>query len=196
MARATGRGTEDPQTSDAELLRAAARGDEGALARLYDRHHSTLFGLLLRILNDRAEAEDLLQDVFVQFWQQAASFDEARGRAFTWMVTITRSRAIDRLRARGSSERTASAAAREQLDVTSDASADAARAEEREIVRRALLEVPPEQRQALLLAYFEGLSQTEIAERTGSPLGTVKTRTRAGMAKLRELLGRRLGVKG
>jgi RNA polymerase sigma-70 factor (ECF subfamily) len=177
-------------TSDTQLLRAVANGDSEALAELYDRYHSILFGLLLRILRDGAEAEDVLQEVFIQTWRRASSFDETRGKAFTWLVTIARSRAIDRLRSRSAQERTALRAAPDPLQEVSDASDDAIRSEESEKVRRALMEIPEEQRQTLLLAYFEGLSQTEIAEQTKTPLGTVKTRTRSGLLRLRELLRR------
>ncbi|HEX8173821.1 MAG TPA: sigma-70 family RNA polymerase sigma factor [Pyrinomonadaceae bacterium] len=190
MSRASSTGPEHVPTSDTELLRAIASGDSGALAELYDRYRSILFGLLLRILHDSAEAEDVLQEVFIQTWRRASAFDESRGKAFTWLVTIARSRAIDRLRSRSAQERTALRAAPDPWEKVSDASDDAVRSEEGERVRRALAEISEEQRQTLLLAYFEGLSQTEIAERTSTPLGTVKTRTRAGLLRLRELLSR------
>jgi RNA polymerase sigma-70 factor (ECF subfamily) len=183
------------QTSpDAELLHAIARGDESALAALYDRYHSILLGLLLRILHSRVEAEDVLQEVFLQIWQRAANFDEARGRAFTWMVTLARSRAIDRLRALQSRQRADDTAfLRDAPDSVGDAVEDVHHAEQREIVRAALAEIPEEQRRTLLLAYFEGLTQSEIAEQLGQPLGTVKTRMRSGMSKLRDLLGGQMG---
>lgn len=179
--------------ADAGLLRAIARGDESAFAALYEQYSPILFGLLLRIVRDRPEAEDVLQEVFLQIWQQAANFDAARGRPFTWLVTLTRSRAIDRLRSRESRERTANAAAREVVEEVGDAAADVFRAEQREVVRGALGAIPEEQRRTLLLAYFEGLTQTEIAARLGQPLGTVKTRMRSGMQKLRELLQHKIG---
>ncbi|HEY9283724.1 MAG TPA: sigma-70 family RNA polymerase sigma factor [Pyrinomonadaceae bacterium] len=179
---------QEPTPSDAELLRAVARGDEGALAAIYDRYSSILLGLLLRILHSRAEAEDVLQEVFVQVWRRADSFDESRGRGFTWLVTLARSRAIDRLRALDSRSRAATASAAEASEVVSDASLDAFRSEQREIVRAALAELTEDQRRTLLLAYEEGLTQSEIAARLNQPLGTVKTRTRAGLMKLRELL--------
>ena len=165
-----------------------ARGDESAFASLYDRYSPILFGLLLRILRDRPEAEDCLQEVFLQIWQRAPSFDPARGRAFTWLVTLARSRAIDRLRSAGARTRTEQAAFAEQVDTVADADAEAFRSEQGAFVRGALAEIPEEQRRALLLAYFEGLSQSEIAARLGQPLGTVKTRMRTGMMRLRELL--------
>jgi RNA polymerase sigma-70 factor (ECF subfamily) len=173
---------------DNELLHAVARGDESALASLYDRYASILLGLLMRILHSRGEAEDVLQELFLQVWRKAADFDESRGRAFTWLVTLARSRAIDRLRSLDARTRAATASVAEPSEEVSDASADTFRAEQREIVRRALAELSEDQRQTLVLAYEEGLTQTEIAARLKQPLGTVKTRTRAGLSKMRELL--------
>jgi RNA polymerase sigma-70 factor (ECF subfamily) len=188
----------NPQTDaeDAELLRAVARGDESAFARVYDRYSPILLGLLLRILRSRAEAEDVLQEVFLQVWQQARSFDASRGRPFTWLVTMGRSRAIDRLRAVDSRERAAQRSAGEAPPVPPAASwadEEAIRAERAGAVRDALGELPEEQRQVLLLAYLEGMSQSEIAAAKNQPLGTVKTRTRAGLKKLSEALRARLG---
>ena len=175
-------------TSDTELLHACARGDESALAALYDRYSAILLGLLLRILHDRPEAEDVLQEVFLQVWRRAQDFDEARGRGFTWLVTLARSRAIDRLRALDARARAATAAQREVKEETADASDDVLHSEQRAIVQAALARLPEEQRRALCLAYYNGLTQTEIAARLNQPLGTVKTRMRSGLIKLRELL--------
>lgn len=183
---------EQPPVSDVELLHAVARGDEGALARLYDQYRVILFGLLVRILNSREEAEDILQEVFLQVWRRAADFDEKRGRPFIWLVTLARSRAIDRLRQLGARQRLATAAAQEQPDEASDALSDTIKLAQKDIVRRALAELPEEQRHALMLAYFEGLTQSEIASKVGAPLGTIKTRMRLGMIKLRALLGTQL----
>ncbi|HEX8847729.1 MAG TPA: sigma-70 family RNA polymerase sigma factor [Pyrinomonadaceae bacterium] len=183
---------EQAQIVDVGLLRQIAGGDEQALGALYDRYRLILFGLILRILHSQPEAEDVLQEVFLQVWRKASDFDEARGRPFTWLVTLARSRAIDRLRALNARDRTATEAAREAVESISDAATDAAKSEQGEIVRSALARLPEEQRQALVLAYFEGLTQSEIAERLGTPLGTVKTRMRSGMIKLRELLGERV----
>lgn len=182
---------ESVKLSDVELLHAVARGDEAALARLYDAYRVILFGLLVRILNSREEAEDILQEVFVQVWRRAKDFDEQRGRPFTWLVTLARSRAIDRLRLLGARQRLATGAAQEQeqTDNVSDALTDAVRAEQQAVVRRALAELPEEQRHTLVLAYFDGLTQSEIATKLNAPLGTVKTRMRSGMAKLRARLG-------
>jgi RNA polymerase sigma-70 factor (ECF subfamily) len=187
-------GRELTDNAEVVLLRAVARGDEKAFASLYDQYSAILFGLLLRILHSRPEAEDVLQEVFLQVWQRAASFDETRGRPFTWLVTLARSRAIDRLRSSNARERLATASAQDAPgEAFGDALADAFRAEQSEVVQHALAAIPEEQRRALLLAYFEGLSQTEIATRLKEPLGTIKTRMRSGMTKLRELLRGKVG---
>jgi RNA polymerase sigma-70 factor (ECF subfamily) len=180
---------EPSQISDNDLLHAVAGGDELALAACYDRYRLILFGLILRILHDREEAEDVLQEAFLQVWRRAADFDETRGRAFTWLVTIARSRALDRLRSAGSRTKLAEEAAQIPQDEVGDAALDAEKSETGSIVRKALSKLPEEQQKTLFLAYFEGLTQTEIAARLGDPLGTVKTRMRSGMIKLRELLG-------
>ena len=183
---------EPAEVSDVELLHAVARGDEAALARLYDAYRVILFGLLVRILNSREEAEDILQDVFIQVWRRAKDFDEKRGRPFTWLVTLARSRAIDRLRQLGARQRLATGAAQEQTETVSDALSDTIKVAQRETVRNALAELPEEQRNTLVLAYFEGLTQSEIAGKLNAPLGTIKTRMRSGMIKLRALLGSQL----
>lgn len=187
---------ERDQVFDAELLRLITGGDEVSFAALYDRHKQILFGLLLRILKDGAEAEEVLQETFLQVWQKASHYDEARGSVFAWLVTLTRSRAIDRLRATASRRRAAIEAANESpgdfLDVADTSQlAEAQYAEQCAIVRRALAEIPAEQRRVLLLAYFDGLTQSEISRQLDEPLGTVKTRMRAGAMKLREILHRK-----
>ncbi len=183
---------EPSQIPDNELLSAISRGDETALAAIYDRYRLILFGLILRILHDRQESEDILQEAFLQVWRRAGDFDPSRGRAFTWLVTIARSRALDRLRTLGARARVADeVVAHSAGDETGDAAQDAIKSEEGEIVRRALAELPAEQRRTLFLAYFEGLTQTEISARLSEPLGTVKTRMRSGLMKLRELLHQR-----
>ena len=180
---------EEAQIDDVALLKAIAGKEEKALSQLYDRYRVVLFGLLVRILNNREEAEDVLQELFLQVWHRAGDYDSNRGRPFTWLVTLARSRAIDRLRSVASRERVATESAREATEEVSDAVADAVRSEQRGIVTSALSQLPEEQQRALVLAYFDGLTQSEIADRLGAPLGTVKTRMRAGMIKLREMLG-------
>lgn len=186
---------EQAQISDVSLLKAVGLGDESALASLYDRYRLILFGLLTRILNSRAEAEDVLQEVFLQVWRRAGDFDERRGRPFTWLVTLARSRAIDRLRLLASRERVVTAAAQEVREEISDAVEDTLHAEQRETVMRALAKLTEEQRQVLLLAYLDGMTQSEIAAKLNSPLGTIKTRMRSAMIKLRELLGEEMKFK-
>ena len=176
------------QDTDVSLLTAIAAHDEAALAQLYDRYRAILFGLLMRILNNREEAEDVLQEVFLQVWRKAQDFDESRGRPFTWLVTLARSRGIDRLRTLAARERVAEAGAREPSDEISDAATDAFKSEQRGLVSDALAKLPDEQKRPIMLAYFEGLTQSEIAKNLGAPLGTVKTRMRTGMIRLRELL--------
>jgi len=183
---------ESKQLTDANLLNAIARQDEQALASLYDRYRLILFGLLMRILRSREEAEDVLQEVFLQVWRRASDFDPQRGRPFTWLVTLARSRAIDRLRQLGSRERAASSVIELAGEGMVDAAENTFRSEQRQLVAAALTELSEEQRRALILAYFEGLTQAEIAERLRSPLGTVKTRMRSGMIKLRELLSQQM----
>jgi RNA polymerase sigma-70 factor (ECF subfamily) len=142
----------------------------------------------MRILGNREEAEDVLQEVFLQVWRKADDFDETRGRPFTWLVTLGRSRGIDRLRSLASRERVAEAGAREASEEVSDAASDAFLSEQRGLVNNALAQLPDEQKGPLMLAYFDGLTQSEIATRLGAPLGTVKTRMRTGLTKLREML--------
>jgi RNA polymerase sigma-70 factor (ECF subfamily) len=187
---------EPSQLSDVDLLHAVARGDEDALARLYDQYRVILFGLLVRILNSREEAEDVLQEVFLQVWRRAGDFDEQRGKPFTWLVTLTRSRAIDRLRVLNARQRLATSAAQDQPEEASDALRETFHSEQKEIVQRALAELPEDQRRTLLLAYFEGLTQSEIATKINAPLGTVKTRMRTALTKLRATLGTQIGALG
>ena len=181
---------EHSHENDIELLKAVAGGDDAALGQLYDRYRLILFGLLMRILNNREEAEDVLQEVFLQVWRRAKDFDENRGRPFTWLVTLARSRGIDRLRSLASRERVAVAEANERTEEVSDAASDAIKSERLGVVNSALADLPEDQKRPLMLAYFDGLTQSEIATKLNVPLGTVKTRMRSGMMKLREAFGK------
>ena len=182
----------DERLADQAALARLARGDQNALAELYDRHARPIYSLALRILRERADAEDVVQEVFAQAWNQAARFDTGRGAVAAWLLMMARSRAIDRLRARRSRPETASdaavvermpdAAVRQDLQLLSS--------EQVEILKTALNGLPAPQREALELAYYEGLTHTEIAERLSEPLGTVKTRIRQAVIRLRESLGR------
>jgi RNA polymerase sigma-70 factor (ECF subfamily) len=182
---------------DRSLLQRLVGGDERALGALYDRWSPAVHALALRIVADRDEAEDVVEETFWQAWRQAATYQAARGAVSTWLFTIARSRALDRRRAisRRREEALGGLPAEEPRAPTpaADAPADSAHdpsevAERRTRVEAALRELPAEQREAVELAYFDGLSQTEIAERTRQPLGTVKTRMRLAMQKLRERL--------
>lgn len=179
-----------PPAEDAELVRRVAERDAGALATLYDRYSATLLGLARRVLHNTEEAEDVLQEVFVQVWRQAERYDARRSSVSTWLVLITRSRAIDRLRTRQVKERTAQASQQESPPGhTSPEGMSAVLTDERRRrLARALADLPSEQRQVIELAFYRGLTQTEIAERVSIPLGTVKTRTLLAMRKLRTAL--------
>ncbi len=167
-----------------------AEGDEAALAALYDGTSSLVHGLALRIAGDRGVAEEVTADVYLQVWRQAARFDPARGAPLTWLLTLARSRAIDRLRSRASEPKTMEplAEAAALPSSTPDAEHGSAVDERRRLVARALGTLRPEQQRAIELAYFRGMSHSEIAARLGEPLGTIKTRIRLGMVRLRELL--------
>lgn len=175
------------------LLPAVAHGDLDAFERLYDRHSSTLYALLLRILANPDDAQEVLQETFVKAWTNAKMFDSMRGSDVAWLISIARSRGIDRLRSRRIRGDREDEAGREVstgpgfVEKRTGAD-DAIQAEERTAVRGALAELPEPQRVALALAYFEGLSQSEIAAKLGEPLGTIKTRMQLGMKKLRERL--------
>lgn len=180
---------------DRDLIAAAAGGDERAVGSLYDRYGGVLFAVAYRIVGQRADAEEVVIEVFAQAWRDAHRFEPNRGSVAGWLTMIARSRALDMVRARTRRDRiTASAAADRpgESPGMSDWRPDALTAlddsERRTRVREALDTLSPPQRQAIELAYFEGLSQSEIAERLKEPLGTVKTRVRLGMQKLREYL--------
>ena len=173
------------------LLRRMAAGDERALGTLYDRWGGPLYATVLRIVGDPGIAEEIVAATFWQAWQQAARYEPARGAVSTWLVTIGRSRALDLLRARRRSRADLRGTDRELAEIPAPGGDPALHAEARERRQRLLLalgDLPAEQRQVLELAYFAGLSQTEIADRTGLPLGTVKTRSRLALQKLRVML--------
>ena len=167
--------------STPDLLRRLADGDSDALGAFYDAYAGLVNGLALRILRNTTEAEDVVQEVFVQAWRQAARFDPARGSPEAWLCTMARTRALDRLRRR--------AARREDPGESAPAPTGRPRTEEALAVRKALEGLSADQRRALELAYYEGLTQSEIARRLEEPLGTIKTRIRTAMIRLRETLG-------
>jgi RNA polymerase sigma-70 factor, ECF subfamily len=187
----------NPPSDEALVARMAARDPE-SISALYDRHRTLIFSLALRILADRSEAEEVLTDVFFQAWRGAERFDSRRGTVVGWLINMCRSRAIDRLRARGRRESGLAAVAGETAASAGGASSgeDPERAADHERkrvrIRAAMGALPPEQRGALELAYFGGLSQSEIAAKLGEPLGTIKTRIRQGLIALREKLAESL----
>ena len=172
-----------PEDCDTALVMAIAAGDRGALAQLYDRYAPTLLAVGHRMLGGGREAEDLVHDVFLEAWRQAGSYDPARGTVRAWLLVRLRSRALDRHRA--ASIAPVPVADVCQLEERAAAGEDPALAPDRAAVRRALEALPREQRAVLELGYFHGLSSSEIALRTGAPIGTVKTRVATALAKLR-----------
>jgi len=182
---------EDVQAEDVDCLRRLASGDGDAAVRLYDRHARALYSLILRIVGDEGDAEDVMQEVFAQAWRQASRYDPSRGAVAAWLLMMARTRAIDRLRARQARPVTDTLGDEHLAALpadTRDAAADMIGAEQARRVQRALGALPLFQRLAIELAYYEGLTQREIAERLEEPLGTVKTRMRSGLLKLREAL--------
>lgn len=175
------------------LIPAVAQGDTVAFEELYDRYSPTLYALLLRILGSGEDAQEVLQETFVKVWSNAGTYDAVRGSEAAFLISIARSRGIDRLRSRRIRSDRENDAGREMsvqssFVVNRTGSDDAIQSQERKAVRGALVDLPDAQRIALELAYFEGLSQSEIAARLGEPLGTIKTRMQLGMKKLRERL--------
>lgn len=175
---------------DKELVLAIGEGQEGAVSELYDRYANMLAALAHRVLADAADAEEVLQEVFLQVWKQAGRYDSRRSSVSTWLVLITRSRSIDRLRSRRVKERTATEAHRENPPTHESPVGleHVFRMEQRKRLREELAQLPPEQREVLEMAFYRGMTQSEIAGETGIPLGTVKTRTLLAMKKLRKAL--------
>jgi RNA polymerase sigma-70 factor (ECF subfamily) len=169
-------------STDATLLSAVRSGDEHAMAQLYDRYCSIVYSVALRVLGDTGVAEDILQEVFLQLWRSPDAFDPSRGSLPGWLAVIARNRAIDSLRKR-----------RPETDITGivvsiepDFASGAEWSRTLEKIRSTLTSMPSPQRSALEMAFFDGLTHTEIAEKTGEPLGTIKTRIRAGLVTLRK----------
>jgi RNA polymerase sigma-70 factor (ECF subfamily) len=171
------------------LLAEVARGDRDAFARFYDLHAALVHTFALRILRERGEAEEVVQDVFVQVWRQAETYSTERGTPEAWLITLARSRGIDKLRSRRRrAEMVRPAENPDRLPEPAASESAAGRAEARATLGGALAELPAAQRNVLELAYFDGLTQSEIAARLGEPLGTVKTRMRGGLERLRGAL--------
>ncbi len=177
------------RASDEVLLRRIAARDPKALRELYDRCSPVALAVAQRILRSAPEAQDVLQDAFVEAWRNAGQFDARRGNAVAWLIAITRSRALDRLRARAAAGRATTALKAEEPPAVPLPIEAATQRQERDRLQQALATLPSEQRDTVQLAYFEGLTQVEIAARLGEPLGTVKTRCRLALEKLARALG-------
>ena len=182
------------QIADREMIERIGRGDQSAFSALYDRLSRPLYSLALRMLGDAGDAQDALQDVFLQIWSRAATYNPEQSTVFSWSVLLTRSRVIDRLRARKRRLRIVDSATGDEDAEVADAStmesaADTAdKNDEAARVRSVLNNLPSEQREAIELAFFGHLTHHEIAARLGEPLGTIKARIRRGLLKLRERL--------
>jgi RNA polymerase sigma-70 factor, ECF subfamily len=180
--------------SDVDLIGRASEGDARALEVLYDRYSRVVFSFALRIVGDSQVAEEVLQEVFFRAWQQGSAFTSTRGSFITWLLSITHNMAIDEVRRRRRRPQKADSEDPESVlaavaDTGTDVEEEVWLGSLRETIVEALESLPPPQREAIELAYFQGLTQREIAERLGDPLGTIKTRMRLGLQKLREQLG-------
>lgn len=176
--------SQDP-AADLELMRRLARGDESALESLYDRYGGVVYSVAMRVVKDAAIAEEILQDVFYHLWRRASDYDPSRGGLGAWLFVSARNRAIDRLRQRKPADSL-------NIDVGAPShfnlESRAAQAELMSRIQSVIETLPASQRQALELAYFDGMTHSEIAQRTGEPLGTVKTRLRSALQALRQAL--------
>lgn len=180
----------EPPDSPIQLMQRIANGDREAFSQLYDRYASLVFTFATRLLRIRSDAEDLLQEVFLQIWRQAQNYHQDRGSPEAWIITMTRSRAIDKLRSlRRRDGSPVASRDSSQIGDLGMVEGGTAASEARLTVDRALSRLPEAQRVVLELAYFDGLTQSEIAARLGEPLGTVKTRLRVALERLREFLG-------
>jgi RNA polymerase sigma-70 factor (ECF subfamily) len=180
----------------ADLLARIVAGDREAFGAFYDLHAPVLFGFCVRILRDARDAEDVLQETFVQAWRDARRFDAARASVRGWLFTIARSRALDRWRSRRSVEKRIAAVDAPELERAAGAAGEAAAVDVRDFVERALAQLSENEQTVLRLAYFDGCTQEEIAERLVEPLGTVKSRTRSALSKLRAIAATALKETG
>src|SRR5271168_4999269 len=169
---------------DTALVTKVEQGDQDAMAVLFDRYSGMVFSVALRVLKDSGQAEDVMQDIFIQIWKKPGAFVSGRGSLGAWLVVVTRNRAIDSLRRRRPTDSVEDVV----LASSTDLGAEAERNTLMEKVRAYMHQLPPEQRKSVEMAYFEGLSHSEIAEKTGDPLGTVKTRIRLALITLRKAM--------
>lgn len=180
--------------ADARMLRGIANGDRDCFRQLHDRYEGLLFTTIFKVLNDRQDSEEVLQETFFNLWRKAGLYVSGRGRPVTWLASLARNRAIDRIRSKQRQARLRDAL---EVDSTVSSGADssidgetaASRRDDCRAVRRAVIELTPIQREAIEMAYFHGLTQQEIAERLGEPVGTVKARIRRGIRRLRVIYG-------
>ena len=186
----------NPSADDTELFRRTAMGDHQSLSELHSRYSGVLLATAFRVLNNAKDAEDVVQEAFVQIWEKASVYDVRRGKPLTWAMTLTRNKAIDRLR-RVQRQRRLQEDVEQEAQiwtkiVENDSSDEATSHETRAIVRNAVIQLSGEQRRAIELAFFGGLTQQQIAQQLKQPLGTVKARIRRGMLKLRQIIGPKL----
>jgi RNA polymerase sigma-70 factor (ECF subfamily) len=174
--------------ADITLIERIVARDERAVGELYDRHSRLLYGLILRVLRDRGDAEEVLQEVLLLVWTRAETYNVSLGSPAAWLVRVARNRAIDRLRANSVRVRAVESAPEPESRRTDNPEASASLTEQQRVVVRALDALPPEQRTLIEQAYYFGLTQSELAEKFNLPLGTVKTRVRTGMQTLRQQL--------
>jgi RNA polymerase sigma-70 factor (ECF subfamily) len=189
MREAADGGTRSETTDEALMERLAAGSDPQALSELYDRYQGQMYGLAIRITKDQALAQDAVQEAFVGVWRNASRYASGRASVRTWMMSITHNRAIDTLRRRRPTTELPEGDSPEPALAVPDVWPEVSRSLDRDTVRGVMAALPVAQREAIELAYFEGLTQVEIAERTGAPLGTVKSRVRLGLQQMRSLLG-------
>ena len=182
---------QENQERDIDLLRQIAAGDRTAFGEFYDRHSVLMFSVASRILNDPSDAEDVMQDAFVQIWEKAGNFDPKLGKPSSWAAILVRNKAIDRIRGSQRRTRLATEAGAEMAiaaEVNDSANEMVHGHDRARLIHSAIIELPAEQRNAIELAYFSGLTQNEISEKLHEPLGTVKARIRRGLLKLRDQL--------
>lgn len=191
LFRANSVNEQESQDRDIELLRLIAASDRSAFAEFYDRHSTLMFSVACKILNNTTEAEDVLQETFLQIWEKAGKFDPRLGKASSWAAILVRNKAIDRIRASQRRIRLAEEAGAEQAvvnEVNDTANENIYGHEKAQAIQSAIVELPAEQRQAIELAYFSGLTQDQISKKLNEPLGTIKARIRRGLLKLRDQL--------
>ncbi len=177
-------GLEKTSSDDVALVNGVLAGDQSAMAEMFDRYATVVYSVALRVLKDAGHAEDVTQEIFLQIWRKPASFVQGRGSLTAWLVVVARNRSIDLLRRRKPSDSVEDVVLVSSVDVASEAERIIAGGRIREVLKN----LPPEQQTSIELAFFEGLTHAEIAQRTGDPLGTVKTRIRSALASIRKAL--------